>query len=122
MTGNTFNIGDVSGTGNNFGDNGRIENHIQPEATQATPGQLLTLLADLDERIAANAVTLPNAAELTEKVAKARQELETSSMERRHLISVRSLLAAVVTGAVGVTVVTDAVQHIMRLLGHIEAP
>jgi len=123
MTGGNFNFKfeNMSGTGNIFGPHGHIENHVAA-AEPAPQAQLLALLADLDRRIAANAPALPNASELTGTVAEARREIEAGPAQRHRLMSVRSMLAAIVAGAAGVKEVTDAVQHIMRLLGAIEAP
>lgn len=122
MSGSNFNIGSVTGDGNYFGDHGRVDIHQAPQGSELTAAQLSALLADLNTRIAANAGALPNAALLADTVTQARQEIEAGPPERRRLMSVRSLLASVVSGAAGVTAVTEAVQHIMKLIGSIEAP
>lgn len=120
MTVSNFNIGSVNGDGNYFGDHGRIDIHQAPQSPEPTTAQLLALLADLNTRITAHAAALPNAALLADTVAQACREIEAGSTERRWLTSVRSLLATVVSGAAGVTAVTEAVQQIMKLIGSIE--
>jgi hypothetical protein len=122
MTGSNINIGSVTGDGNYLGDHGRVDIHQAPQSPAPTVAQLPALLADLNTRITAHAAALPNAALLADTVAQARQEIEAGPAERRRLMSVRSLLATVVSGAAGVTAVTEAVQQIMKLIGSIEAP
>lgn len=117
-----FNIGSVSGNANYFGDHGCIDVHLPAQSPQAAAHELASLLADLETRIADHAAALPNATALTETVAQARREIEAGPTERRRLMSVRSLLSVVVSGAGGVTAVAEAVQQIMRLIGSIEAP
>lgn len=120
-------INNVSGSGNYFGDGGRVENHIPAAAEDAapepfSPAQVLALLKTLAMSIAENAASLPDATRLAADVDLARREIEAGpGGGRRRLPSARALLAGVAGAAAGVTAVTETIEHIVKLIGLMEA-
>lgn len=95
----TFNIGNVSGTGNVFGDHNSV--------VAAGP------LAELERALAGHCARLADPQAVAEATRSLRAELETSR-PRRHRVT--ELLGVIAAGAGGATAVAQAIESVRAVL------